>query len=118
MATGIGISLALGALAMLILTFRSGISLYQKILGWLGFAALAWFYQSELTITYSTLLGGDYRTGARDFANLVQVAMPVIAFTFAWLAFLSSSAMDAGRILVFFFVLFLISAAAKIFFLA
>jgi hypothetical protein len=117
MATGIGISLLGGALALLILTFRGGIALYQKILAWLTMAALAWLYQSELTTAYTTLLGGDYRTGARDFANLVQVAMPVIAFTFAWLAFLSSSAMDAGRILVFFFVLFLISAVAKIFFL-
>jgi len=114
MATGIGISLTLGALAMVILTFRSGVALYQKILGWLAFAALAWFYRPELTAAYATLLGGDYRTGAREFANLVQVAMPVVAFTFAWLAFLASSAIDAGRILVFFFALFLISAAVKL----
>ncbi|GAB4427698.1 MAG: hypothetical protein OHK0011_09670 [Turneriella sp.] len=118
MATGIGISLALGGLAMVILTFRGGVSLYQKLLGWLTFAALAWFYRPEFTTAYSRLLRGDYRTGAREFANLVQVAMPVIAFTFTWLAFLASSARDAGRILVFFFVLFLISAVAKILFLA
>ncbi len=99
---------------MVILTFRSGVALYQKILGWLAFAALAWFYRPELNGAYATLLAGDYRSAAREFANLIQVAMPVVAFTFAWLAFLASSAMDAGRILVFFFVLFLISAAVKL----
>jgi hypothetical protein len=117
MATGIGISLALGALAMVVLTFRSGVALYQKFLGWLTFAALAWFYRPELTGAYATLLAGDYRTGARDFANLVQVAMPVIAFTFTWLAFLASSAMDAGRILVFLFLLFALSTGLKLAFL-
>lgn len=117
MATGIGISLALGALALVALTFRSGVAFYQKILAYLVFAALAWFYRPELLVCYSTLLGGNYRAAFSEWANLVQVAMPVVAFTFTWLAFLSSSALDAGRILFFLFVLFLFSAVAKIAFL-
>lgn len=99
---------------MVILTFRGGISLYQKLLGWLAFAVLAWFYRPELMTAYSTLLGADYRTAARELANLVQVAMPVVALTFAWLAFLASSAIDAGRILALLFALLLVSAAAKL----
>lgn len=117
MATGIGISLALAAPAMIILTFRSGISLYQKLLGWFTFAALAWFYRPELTAAYTAWMRGDYRMLAREFANLVQVTMPVMAFALAWLAFLASTAMDAGRMLVFFTVLFLLSAATRILFL-
>lgn len=102
---------------MLIVTFRGGIAFYRKLLGWAAFAGLAWFYRGELQSAYHTVMGGDYKAGVRELATLVQLAMPVIALTFAWLAFLASSAIDAGRILLFLFALFVISAAVKMAFL-
>lgn len=114
MATGIGLNLTLGAIALAVLTFRSGVAFYQKILAYLVFAALAWFYRAEVLVCYHSVLAGNYRAAFSEWANLVQIAMPVVAFTCTWLAFLSSSALDAGRTLLFLFVLFLLSTVVKI----
>ena len=99
---------------LLFLTFRSGISLYQKILGWVMLAGLVFFYQTELTGTYKMISGGEYKTALKELAGVMQVAMPALAFALFWSAFVVSSAMDAGKILVFGFLIFLISTGAKI----
>lgn len=114
MAAGIATGLVFASLALLFLTFRSGIGLYQKILGWLTLAGLVYFYQSELLGTYRMISGGEYKTAFKELAGVLQVAMPAVAFALFWSAFIISSAMDAGRILVFAFLIFLISAGAKI----
>lgn len=117
MAAGISAALALGALALLFLTFRSGVALYQKILGYLTLAGLAYFYYPELAATYKQLAGGEYKTALKEFVSVLQVALPVLAFALFWMAFLVSSAMDAGKILLFLFILFLVSSIAKIIYL-
>jgi len=114
MAAGIATALVLAALALLFLTFRSGIGLYQKILGWAMLAGLVFFYQVELAGTYKMISGGEYKTALKELAGVIQVAMPALAFALFWSAFVVSSAMDAGKILVFGFLIFLISTGAKI----
>jgi len=114
MATGISAALALGALALLFVTFRNGVALYQKILGYLTIAGLAYFYYPELLTTYRQVSGGAYKNIFREFASLLQVAMPAVAFALLAAAFLISSALDTGKILVFLFVLFFVSALVKI----
>lgn len=118
MGAGIAVAIVLAALALVMLTFRSGVGLYKKLLGWLTLAGLGYFYQYELISLYRQVTTGmDYKSAVRDFVNLVQVSLPAMAFALFWMAFLVSSAMDAGKILIFFFVVFLLSAAAKIAFL-
>lgn len=118
MGAGIAAALVLAALALLLLTFRNGVGLYKKLLGWLTIAGLGYFYQHELLSFYRQISGGmDYKMLAKDFVNLVQVSLPALAFALFWMAFIVTSAMDAGKILVFLFAVFLLSAAAKIAFL-
>lgn len=114
MAAGIATALVFASLALLFLTFRSGISLYQKIMAWVMLAGLVYFYQSELVGTYKMISGGDYKTAFKELASVMQVAMPALAFALFWSAFVVSSAMDAGKILVFGFLIFLLSTGAKI----
>lgn len=118
MGAGIAATLILAALALVMLTFRSGVGLYKKLLGWLTLAGLGYFYQHELLSFYRQATAGvDYKTSLKDFVNLVQVSLPALAFASFWMAFLVTSAMDSGKILIFLFVIFVLSAAAKIAFL-
>lgn len=118
MGAGIAAALVLAALGLVMLTFRSGVGLYKKLLGWLALAGLGYFYQYELMSFYRQVTTGmDYKSALKDFVNLVQVSLPAVAFALFWMAFLVSSAMDAGKMLIFLFVIFLFSAAAKIAFL-
>jgi hypothetical protein len=57
MATGIATALVLAALALVLLTFRTGLPLSRKIMGWLTLAGLAYFYSAELMIAYKTVRG-------------------------------------------------------------
>lgn len=114
MAAGIAAAIALGALALVLLTFRSGVALYQKILAYATLGTLAYFYFPELSFAYKQIAGGDYKTWLREFTNVVQAALPVLAFFALATAFIVSSAMDAGRILLWLFIVFLISTVAKI----
>lgn len=118
MGAGIAAALVLAGVSLVMLTFRSGIDFYKKILGWLTLAGLGYFYQNELITVYRQISTGmDYKSALKDFVNLVQVSLPALAFALLWMAFIVSSAMDAGKILVFLFVVFILSAAAKIAFL-
>ena len=114
MATGIATALALGALALLLLTFRVGLPVSRKIMGWLTLAGLAYFYSAELTTAYKNVSSGDYKAIARDFAGTLQIALPALAFALLCVAFLVSSAFDAGKILLFLFILFVAATAVKI----
>ncbi|AFM12201.1 hypothetical protein [Turneriella parva] len=114
MATGIATSLALGALALILLTFRTGLPLSRKILGWLTLCGLAYFYSAELMIAYKTVSGGEYKTIAKEFASTLQIALPALAFAMLAVAFLVSSAFDAGKIMLFLFLIFLAATAVKI----
>jgi len=107
----------LGALALVLLTFRSGVALYQKILAYATLGALAYFYFPELSFAYKQVAGGDYKTLLREFTSVVQVSLPVLAFFALVTAFIVSSAMDAGRILLWLFIVFLASTVAKIVYL-
>lgn len=113
MAAGISAALALGALALLFLTFRSGVALYQKILGYVTLAGLTYFYFPELQLAYKQIAGGDYKTALKEFVTVLQVALPVVAFALFWMAFIVTSAMDAGKLLLFLFILFLVATVAK-----
>lgn len=117
MATGIATALALGALALVFLTFRAGLPLSRKIMGWLTLAGLAYFYYPELLSAYKIIGGGDYKAIARDFASTMQIALPALAFALLVVAFLVSSALDAGKILLFLFLLFACATGLKIAFL-
>ena len=114
MATGIATALVLAALALVLLTFRTGLPLSRKIMGWLTLAGLAYFYSAELMIAYKTVSGGEYKTIAKEFAGTLQIALPALAFAMLAVAFLVSSALDAGKILLFFFLIFLAATAVKI----
>lgn len=114
MATGIATSLVLGALALVLLTFRAGLPLSRKIMGWLTLAGLTYFYSAELMVAYKSVSGGDYKSIAKEFASTLQIALPALAFAMLVIAFLVSSAFDAGKILLFLFLIFLASTAAKI----
>ena len=114
MAAGIWAALVLAALALVFLTFRGGVDLYKKILGWLTLAGLVYFYQNELFAGYRMLSAGDYKTQFKELASVMQIAMPALVFALFWSAFIVSSAMDAGKILLFAFVIFLLSSGAKI----
>lgn len=117
MAAGISAALALGAIALLFLTFRSGVALYQKILGYVTLAGLAYFYYPELVLSYKQIAAGDYKTALKEFVTVLQVSLPVVAFALFWMAFIVSSAMDAGKLLLFLFIIFLASSVAKIIYL-
>ena len=114
MAAGIAATLVFATLALIFLTFRGGVDLYKKILGWATLAGLAYFYYPELAGAYKMVSGGEYKTAFKELAGVMQVAMPALVFALFWSAFIISSAMDAGKILVFAFLIFLISAGAKI----
>ncbi len=117
MATGIATALTLGALALVFLTFRAGLPLSRKIMGWLTLAGLAYFYSAELMTAYKIASSGDYKAIARDFAGTLQISLPALAFALLLVAFLVSSAFDAGKILLFLFILFVCATAVKIAFL-
>jgi uncharacterized membrane protein required for colicin V production len=114
MAAGIAVALILATLAMVFLTFRSGLALHKKLLAWCTIAALAYFYYPGLAQTYHQLAGGQYKASLKELVALIQVALPVVALVLCWSAFLVSSPMDSGRILLLFFVIFLASTAIHI----
>jgi hypothetical protein len=117
MATGIATALALGTLALVFLTFRAGLPLSRKLLGWLTIAGLAYFYFPELLSGYKIISGGDFKTIAKEFAGTMQIALPALAFALLIVAFLVSSALDAGKVLLLLFLVFACATAAKIAFL-
>lgn len=114
MATGIATALVLAALALVMLTFRTGLPLSRKLMGWLTLAGLAYFYSAELLMAYKTVSGGDYKSIAKEFAGTLQIALPALAFAMLSVAFLVSSAFDAGKILLFMFIIFVAATAVKI----
>ncbi|HRP68463.1 MAG TPA: hypothetical protein PLY93_02940 [Turneriella sp.] len=114
MAAGIWTLLALAALALLFLTFRSGVPLYQKILAYVVVAALAYFYWPEFMPTYQRVLGGDYKNIATELVAIVELALPTLAFALILSAFFTASALDAGKLLFLLFILFLVAAVGKI----
>ncbi|MCS6972422.1 MAG: hypothetical protein N2Z22_09195 [Turneriella sp.] len=114
MAAGIGIFLGISALMMVLITFRSGVPLYRKVLGWCVLAALLWLYQAELQASWVVLASGNFRQLMREWANAMQVAFPVVSGLLLLVAFLTAAPRDAGIILLLLFLLFIISTVIKI----
>ncbi|MBV6493389.1 MAG: hypothetical protein LDLANPLL_01405 [Turneriella sp.] len=114
MAAGIWTLLTLSALALLFLTFRSGVKLYQKILAYTVLGALFYFYWPDFQPVYARLTGGDYKTLLSELTSVVQISLPAVVFVLVVCAFFVASALDAGKILIFLFVVFILSTIAKI----
>lgn len=114
MGSGIAIAIALGALALVPLTFRSGVRAYAKIAAWLCLLALAYLYQADLIVCYNLFARGEIKQPLRECVNLIQVSIPIVAMVSLWWAFFVSQASDAGKILVFLFLLFATSTAVKL----